>query len=98
MPRRLRIAARAARDIDRIGGYSQRHWGIEVAVRYLMGLDAAMKRLRRQPSLGSNYGEVMTGVRRYFFRSHVLYYTVSDDSVRIVRILHVRMSPKRHLP
>jgi toxin ParE1/3/4 len=98
MPRRLRVSAQAARDIDRIGVYSQQCWGIEVAVRYLTGLDAAMKRLRRQPLLDSNYGEVMPGVRRYLYRSHVLYYTVSDESVRIVRILHVRMSPKRHLP
>jgi toxin ParE1/3/4 len=67
-------------------------------VRYLLGLDAALQRLRRQPSLGSNYDEVMPGVRRYLFRSHVLYYTVADDGVRIVRILQVRISPKRHLP
>ncbi len=68
-----------------------------VAVRYLLGIDAAMRKLRRQPSLGSNYGDVIPGVRRYLFSSHFLYYTVADDSVRIVRILHVRMSPRRHL-
>jgi toxin ParE1/3/4 len=68
-----------------------------VAVRYLMGINAAMRRLGRLPSLGSNYSEVIPGVRRYLFRSHFLYYTVADDSVRIVRILHARMSPKRHL-
>lgn len=57
-----------------------------------------MRRLRRMPSLGSNYGEVFPGVSRYRFKSHFLYYTVSAESVRIVRILHVRVSPKRHLP
>lgn len=98
MARRLRVSALAARDIDRIAGYSRQRWGTEVAVRYLFGLDAVMRRLRRLSSLGSNYGEVMPGVRRYLYRSHVLYYTVADDSVRIVRILHVRMSPRRHLP
>jgi len=56
-----------------------------------------MRRLRKQPSIGSNYGEVFKGVQRYRFGSHFLYYTVSDESVRIVRILHIRMSPKRHL-
>jgi len=97
MARRLRVSALAARDVGRIGVYSRQRWGIAVAVRYLLGLDAAMRRLRRSPSLGSNYGEVLPGVHRYLFKSHFLYYTVSDDSVRIVRILHVRMSPKRHL-
>ena len=32
MPRRLRIAARAARDIDWIGIYSRRRWGTDVCV------------------------------------------------------------------
>ena len=97
MPRRLLVAARAARDLNGIAGYSYRRWGVDVAVRYVSGLDAAMRRLRKQPSIGSNYGEVFKGVQRYRFGSHFLYYTVSDESVRIVRILHIRMSPKRHL-
>lgn len=98
MVRRLRVAARAARDLNGLAGYSYRRWGINVAARYVSGLDAAMRRLCKIPSIGSNYGEVLDGVRRYRFRSHFLYYIVSDESVRIVRILHVRMSPKRHLP
>ena len=98
MPRRLRVAARAARDLNGIAGYSYRRWGADVAVRYVSGLVTAMRRLCKLPSIGSNYGEVLEGVCRYRFRSHFLYYTVSDESVRIVRILHVRMSPKRHLP
>ncbi|MBS0523638.1 MAG: type II toxin-antitoxin system RelE/ParE family toxin [Proteobacteria bacterium] len=57
MARRLRVSALAAGDIDRIAGYSRQRWGIEVAVRYLLGLDAAIRRLRRLPSLGSNYGK-----------------------------------------
>jgi toxin ParE1/3/4 len=93
----LRVAARAARDFNGIAGYSYRR-GTDVAARFMSGLDAAMRRLRKLPSIGSNYGEVLEGVRRYRFKSHFLYYIVSDESVRIVRILHVRMSPKRHLP
>ena len=98
MARRLRVSAAAARDVERIALYSRQRWGVAVAVRYVVGLDAAMRKLRRLPLLESNYGEVIPGVRRYHYRSHFLYYVVSDDSVRIVRILHVRMSPTRHLP
>lgn len=58
----------------------------------------AIGRIRRIPSIGSNYGEVLKDVRRYRFRSHTIYYVVLKDGVRIVRILHVRMSPDRHLP
>jgi toxin ParE1/3/4 len=98
MPRRLRIAAAAARDIDRIADYSRRRWGVRVAIRYVTGLWRAIDRVRRIPSIGSDYGEIIEGVRRYRFRSHTIYYVVMEDSVRVVRILHVRMSPERHLP
>jgi toxin ParE1/3/4 len=97
MALRLRISAAAARDIDRIAGYSRRRWGVSVAVRYVTGLWQAIRRIRRVPSIGANYGEILEGVRRYRFRSHTIYYVVLKDSVRIVRVLHVRMSPQRHL-
>jgi len=57
-----------------------------------------MHKLCKTPSVGSNYGEVFEGVQRYRFKSDYLYYTVAEEGVRIVRILHIRMSPKRHLP
>ena len=98
MPLRLRIAAAAARDIDRIARYSRRQWGSTVAVRYVTGLWQAIERIRRIPSIGSNYGEILLGVRRYRFRSHTIYYVPFKDGVRVVRILRVRMTPDRHLP
>jgi toxin ParE1/3/4 len=97
MPLRLRVAAAAARDIDRIARYSRRRWGIAVAQRYLKGLDQGMELIQLLPSIGSNYSEAIHGVRRYRFRSHTIYYVVLSDSVRIVRILHARMNPERHL-
>lgn len=63
-PRRLRLAARAARDVDGIAGCSYRRWGADVAAQYVTGLSAAMRRLCKTPSIGSNYGEVLEGVQR----------------------------------
>jgi len=98
MARRLRVAATATRDLKRIADYSYRRWGARVVARYAHGLDDAMLSLRQKPSAGRNYLELHRDIYRYRFKSHFLYYTVSDMDVRIVRILHVRMSPKRHLP
>ena len=95
---RLRIAAAAARDIDRIAAYSYRKWGARVAVSYVMGLWRAIVRLRRKPTIGRDCSEILVGVRRFRFRSHTIYYVVMRDAVRGIRILHVRMSPARHLP
>jgi plasmid stabilization system protein ParE len=59
------------------------HWDQgsgRVAVRYVSGLDVAMRNLCKTPSIGSNYGEVVEGVQRYRFKSHYLYYIVSRAS------------------
>ena len=95
---RLRIAAAAARDIDRIANYSYRKWGARVAIVYVTGLWRAIGRIRRKPSIGTDCSEILTGVRRFRVRSHTIYYVTLRDAVRIVRILHIRMSPERHLP
>lgn len=98
MALRLRVAAAAARDVTQIAVYSRRKWGTDVAVRYALGLWRAVDQIRRHPSIGTDCGEIIEGVRRYRFRSHAIYYVILDDSVRIIRVLHVRMSPTRHLP
>jgi len=95
---RLRVAAAAARDFDRIAVYSRRRWGVNVAVRYVTGLGQAIERIRRHPTIGADCSDIIEGIRRYRFQSHTIYYAVMSDSVRIVRILHIRMSPVRHLP
>jgi len=78
-----RVAAAAARDIGRIAVYSRRRWGMAVRGALSTGHRCQRcARFRRQPSLGSNYGDVIPGVRRYLFSSHFLYYTVVDDSVK----------------
>lgn len=98
MALRLRVAAAAARDIDRIAVYSRHQWGVDIAIRYVAGLWRALERVSRYPSIGAAVDEVIDGVRRYRFRSHAIYYVILSDSVRVIRILHVRMSPARHLP
>jgi toxin ParE1/3/4 len=56
-----------------------------------------MRKVLRTPSMGFDCNDAVEGIRGYRFKSHVLYYAVTDQSVRIVRILHIRMSPRRHL-
>jgi toxin ParE1/3/4 len=97
MALRLRITALAVRDIKRIGRYSRRQWGVQVAIRYILELWRAIERSVRLPTIGADCSDVLPGVRRYRFRSHTIYYVVDSDSVRILRILHMRMSPRRHL-
>lgn len=37
------------------------------------------------------------GYRVLFINSHVVYYTVTPSAIHIIRVLHSRMDPQRHL-
>jgi len=47
------------------------------------------------PNVGPGFGR--RGLRRKGCGSHVIFYRIDGDIVRIVRVLHQRMDPSRHL-
>ena len=47
--------------------------------------------------LGMKRDHVRGGYRVLFLGSHAVYYTVAADTVHIIRVLHGRMDPERHL-
>ena len=50
------------------------------------------------PKLGKARGDLGAGYRTVLVGSHVVFYRLAADDVRIVRVLHQRMDPVRHLP
>ena len=49
------------------------------------------------PSLGRACDDIRTGYRRYAEGSHTIFYREAGGGIEIVRILHGRMDPDRHL-
>jgi Plasmid stabilization system protein len=49
------------------------------------------------PSFGANYEFVKSDLRRYKCVSHAFYYRENLDGILVLRILHGRMDPSRHL-
>lgn len=47
--------------------------------------------------MGSKRDYVREGYRALFINRHVVYYTVTSSAIHIVRVLHSRMDPERHL-
>jgi toxin ParE1/3/4 len=108
---RYRISGRARDDIARALEMSQERWGQVAMTRYRSLLTSAIRTIaarsehpaaRRRPDLGD-------GVRSYHVRHarggrgvkapvHVVYHRVEGDGlVQIIRVLHERMDPSRHL-
>lgn len=68
--------------------YSKAAFGTAVAREYMIGFRKAFAVLREHPMLGVTQPDLGEEVRRLGYRSHGIFYGVSDDRLAIFRILH----------
>lgn len=110
---RFLVAGAAQRDLARIVGESRRSWSDEAARRYAMLLDAAMNHVAEEPRgpLTRDGAAIRPGLRSFHVRhargliparvkapTHLLIFRVVEGGlVEIVRVLHERMDPVRHI-
>ena len=94
---RIEITSHAEQDLIDIYLYGIEHFGLDQAERYSEMLHARIDTIAENPSFGSDYGFVRDGLRRYESVSHAIYFRRTGEGVRILRILHGRMDPGRHL-
>jgi toxin ParE1/3/4 len=110
---RFRLARPAQIDLANIVATSGERWGAEGRQRYAAILVAAMRQVAAEPegSLTKRRPDLRSGLRSFHIRYargtpaakvrrpvYVLYYRVAQKGViEIVRVLHERMEPSRHL-
>lgn len=94
---RFRLTPAAQRDLSSIWDFTQDRWGPRQAESYTRELRAAVERVAEDPRRGRPCDEIREGYRRFGIGSHVLFYVESTAGVDIIRILHQRMDPTRHL-
>ncbi|MBV8567059.1 MAG: type II toxin-antitoxin system RelE/ParE family toxin [Methylobacteriaceae bacterium] len=108
-----RLSRLAQADMAGILAASAERWGIEARRRYAAVLAAGIRKVAAEPhgSTSRERSELAQGIRSLHLRNvgtdieakvrrpvHVLYYrVVRPDLVEIVRILHERMEPSRHM-
>jgi toxin ParE1/3/4 len=95
--REIHVSALAESDLTGIWQYSFEEWGADQADRYLDELDSNIKLLADNLDLGIKRDFVSDGYRVLFVASHAVYYTVTPSTIHIIRVLHGRMDPERHL-
>ena len=91
------LSWKAVADLAGIHEYSLSRFGLRQAQSYLNGLHECFQDLAQHPMLGRNAGRIKKGLRRYEYRSHVVFYVPRDDDMFIVRVLHESMDVRRHL-
>jgi toxin ParE1/3/4 len=95
--RRIHVRESAESDLVGIWQYSFEQWGELQADKYLDELDSGIRKLADNPESGLKRDHVRAGYRALIVGSHAVYYTVTPDTVHIIRVLHGRMDPDRHL-
>jgi toxin ParE1/3/4 len=95
--RGYRLSGEADRDIEEIARFTTERWGWRRAEAYLLELHDALETLVAFPELGRRVDHIRVGYRRLERGSHAIYYVVSADTVRIVRVLHGRMRAEGRL-
>jgi len=82
------LSQEADNDLSDIYDYTTTQFGMEQAVKYLLGFEDTFAVLCDQPKLGRMREEIRSGLRSISYVSHLIFYTVLRDRIRVVRVLH----------
>jgi len=91
---------RTDQDIKHITKRSIHDFGEQQTDKYLSGLEETIKLLADNPNLGKTYVSSIEAKTEYYYHryvSHVIYYRQRKQDIFIIRILHKKMLPKKHL-
>lgn len=95
--KRYRLTPAAQQDLSEIWDFTQERWGSRQAETYVAEIRAGIERVAGDPSRGRSCDEIRDGYRRYAIGSHLVFYIEKVDTVDVIRLLHKRMDPSRHL-
>ena len=93
----LVIAPAAKNDLKDIYQYGLRQWGQAQSESYLSTIKNQFWLLTQQPLMGTERPELLPDTRSLPIESHTLFYRVTANRVEIIRVLHGRQDPQRHL-
>jgi toxin ParE1/3/4 len=91
-----RLSVEAAADISNIAHYGISTFGLAQALKYHSGLESRFELLAQFPRIGTPTYDLRSGLYRYPYVSHAIFYTIEPDHVFIARVLHARADFKRH--
>ena len=94
---RVFLRPKALKDLEDIWHYTFETWGEEQADQYILDLNDGFERLAIHPEKGRACDDIREGYRKYDIGRHIVFYRQIKKGIEIVRILHPRMDPERHL-
>jgi len=95
---KLVLTQAALEDLRAVRAYTLAHWGEAQETRYLDRLWARFESIRATPERHRIRPDLFPGCRIAAEGRHVILFRTNDDALEIVRVLHVAMDYRRHLP
>ncbi len=92
-----RLRPEAGADMARVWLYTRDKWGLQQANAYTDELTAAFALFAKAPKRAPACDHIRQGYRFAKTGRHVIYFRETDYGIEIVRVLHDRMLPSRHL-
>ena len=93
----FRLTPAAQRDLSEIWDFTQKRWDVVQAEEYIAEIRDAIERVAKDPNRGRRCDEIRDGYRRYVVGSHLVFFVEYEDAIDVIRILHQRMDPTRHM-
>lgn len=90
MTRSLAFRPKAETDLLELWDFSQEHWSNAQAQSYLQSMSAVFELLLEHPEIARERSEFSPPVRIHPFRSHVIIFRVTSETVEIIRVAHSR--------
>ncbi|MFT7032971.1 MAG: toxin ParE1/3/4 [Cyclobacteriaceae bacterium] len=82
------LSDEADQDIEEIFDFTESNFGFDQAVEYLSKLEGVINQLVENPEIGRTRNEIKVGLRSFPKSSHVIFYRILTDRIRIVRVIH----------
>ena len=92
-----RLSPAAEHDLEDIWLYTCRQWGVQQANSYIDMLTAAFVEVASSLMVAPPCDHIRPAYRRYGVGRHMIYFRITPYGIAIIRILHGRMEPSRHL-
>jgi len=95
--RTYQLSLEAEQDISDIFDFTEREFGFNQVVEYLSNLERLFENLIVNPMLGRERKEIRADLFSLIYISHIIFYRLVNDQIRVVRVLHVSRDLPRHL-
>ena len=95
--RKIEFSPEAENDFGLILAYSLSTWGEQRRNAYADRILISMHELLSHSLLGHARDDLRPGLRARLAGQHMIYYLADESTIRIVRVLHTKMDPARHL-